>query len=346
MRDKRYDFARAAACCFVVAVHCHAFLLDSGPLVEFTYQLAIVPLMACNAVFFMLSGRLNLKAHEGKAETIAYYRRRARDVLVPMLALFLLRAALQTPPTASDPLAFLKTFALGALYQNDASECWFLFDLVGMLAAAPILALATSRMRRFDKGLFLVLGLGYGACCTLSELLGASFAWSYPFSGFLFYFILGSFIEDYLKDRKLRVALYVLTALLIPATAVLMLAGGPRSLYSTSPTFVVIAVAMYSLLLSIGERFGESSVVRCIARHSFTVYLIHMLVLTPLLSFIGARPGLPGLLRWLISTPLVLIVSLGISAVLDALIIDPLKRLFDRLVPRASENVALSHHDG
>ena len=339
MRQYKYDFVRAVAIALVVAVHCHFFLDASTPLGSWAYQIAIVPLMTCNPIFFLLSGRLNLRERADDADLRRYYSHKLRNIVLPVLVLFLVRTLVTVLPLTTDPLAVLKEFAKGTLWGFESTECWFIFELAGMLAVAPMLAHAVARMSRLEKNVLLGLGVAYNAGCTLLRMAGHDLAWGFPFAGFLFYFVIGGFIEEYLASARVRRALYVLALPLVLLTAALMRDGAPRIFYETSPTFMVISLAAYGALLELGGRLRPSRAVSFVARHSFTVYLTHMLLLNPLLSLVGAATGLAGVVRWAVATPVVLLAALLVSAALDALVIGPLKRVYDaaaaRLLPEA-----------
>lgn len=329
MRQYRYDFVRAVAITLVIAVHCHFFLDASTPLSSWAYEIAIVPLMTCNPIFFLLSGRLNLRERSDDADTLRYYSHKVRNILIPVLVLFLIRTLFATPPLANDPLAIAKEFAKGTLWGFESTECWFIFELAGMLAVAPFFSHAIAHMSRFEKSVLLGLGVAYNAGCTLLQMLGHDLAWGFPFAGFLLYFIMGGFIEEYLESARVRRTLYVLAIPLVLLTAALMRSGAPRIFYETSPTFIVISLAAYSALLRLGARLRPRRGISFVARHSFTIYLTHMLLLNPLLSLIGAATGLSGIVRWVIMVPVVLLGSLLASSVVDALVITPIKRAYD-----------------
>lgn len=334
MRQYRYDFVRAVAITLVIAVHCHFFLDESTPLSSWAYEIAIVPLMTCNPIFFMLSGRLNLRERASDAEVRRYYSHKVRNILIPVLALFLVRTLVAVLPLTLDPVVVAKEFAKGTLFAFEGTECWFIFELAGMLAVAPFFSHALARMSRFEKNVVLGLGLAYNAACTLLEMRGHTFAWGFPFAGFLLYFLMGAFVEEYLASRRVRRALYALVAPLVLLTAVLMKGGAPRIFYETSPTFIAISLAIYAALLGLGDRLRPSRAISFVARHAFTIYLTHMLLLNPLLGLVGAATGLSGIVRWALAVPVVLLGSLAVSAVLDALLITPLKRGYDAVAER------------
>ncbi len=339
MRQYRYDFVRAMACVLVVAVHCHFFFDASGPVSSWVYSIAIVPLMASNAIFFMLSGKFNLKERTDDTAVKRYYVHKARNILLPVLVLFLIRTLVSVLPTALDPVLVLKEFAKGTLFAFSTSECWFIFELMGMLVCAPFFAHALARMNRFEKNIFLGLGVAYNAACTLLEMGGHEFTWTYPFAGWLFYFLIGAFIEEYLDDARVRRTLYALAVPLILLTAWLMHGGAPRLFYETSPTFIAIALAIYTALIQIGGKLKETPLVSLIARHAFSIYLLHMLVLTPLLGVVGAHGGLLGVALWAVTVPIVFVLSLVLSMLVDTLVISPLKRVFDAIMAHVAPSV-------
>lgn len=77
------------------------------------------------------------------------------------------------------------------------------------------------------------------------------------------------------------------------------------------------------------------------AKHSFSVYLIHMMVLLPVASALPKVWGPASIGIHVLTTAIVFVVSLFISIVLDRIVIDPLKALFDRATRKKPRSRAI-----
>ena len=86
-----FDFVRAVAITFVVAVH-SLMVVDSASVSGVAYQTAFRTLFfTANALFFMMSGKFNLKVRSAKDELTEYYVKKIRNIGVPLVVVFLLR---------------------------------------------------------------------------------------------------------------------------------------------------------------------------------------------------------------------------------------------------------------
>ena len=84
-----YDVIRVVGMCFVVCVHALA-VLDSTW--EMTWPLTVCGqslFFTANAMFFMVSGRFNLREQRSGFELRSFYLKKARGIALPVVVLFL-----------------------------------------------------------------------------------------------------------------------------------------------------------------------------------------------------------------------------------------------------------------
>jgi peptidoglycan/LPS O-acetylase OafA/YrhL len=100
---------------------------------------------------------------------------------------------------------------------------------------------------------------------------------------------------------------------------------------------MLASVGLYLFLLEVGDKIRGELAIRCIefaARHSFTVYLIHMMILMPLSRVLPVQSGFASLGMFVVLASLTLIASLALAAALDFALVRPVQRFFDILVEK------------
>lgn len=99
----------------------------------------------------------------------------------------------------------------------------------------------------------------------------------------------------------------------------------------TSPLFIIATLGLYADLIRIFRNKRTNAFVSLVARHSFSVYLVHMIVLVPL-SQLPELQGLTGL--WAIAGSMFLTlavfgISLGLAITLDMTLMKAAKAAYD-----------------
>lgn len=91
MRLYKYDLVRAVSIAFVVAVHCHNYIDTSIPVLALVDRAIVTLFLVGNALFFMMSGRFNIKKREGDHAVAKYYLGKVRNILIPVVLFFFIR---------------------------------------------------------------------------------------------------------------------------------------------------------------------------------------------------------------------------------------------------------------
>lgn len=338
MRLYKYDLVRAVAIAFVVAVHCHNYIDTSIPILAIVDRAIVTLFLVGNALFFMMSGRFNIKKRDGNHAVSKYYLGKVRNILIPVVLFFFIRTLFNDWGHLSAPV-LLKDFIKNTTFAFYYTEYWFIFDLVGILLVAPMLSRMVINMTRAEKTAFLAIGIGYNALAVTVSHLGYEFPWGYLFANFFFICTAGSFIEEYFTDVRARRALYVAAVLSFAVTVYLTGHGGNRTLWETAPTYFVMAIGLYIALLYHGEKAKPSRIVTFIAKQSFNVYLIYVMIILSLVAAVPPVAGYGSLLYAFALFIIVFPVSVVAGKVADVVLISPLKKLFDAIVslgkPRA-----------
>ncbi len=332
MRLYKYDFVRTVAIFFVVAVHSLYFVDQSSTACLWIYWALQALFLTGNVLFFLLSGKFNLRERTDDAGVKKFYYNKIRNIVLPILIFFLIRSFYDLYPSISVS-EFAKYFIKNSSYGFASTEYWFVFSLMGCILVAPFLAHAFAKLTKFEQKTFLAIGLAFNLLTIVAENAGYSFRWGYLFSGFSFAFCLGQYIEDFFTHRNKRI-LAAVSPLCLIATVLLMNAGMTSNITDVSPIYTILALGVYALLLFLGDKMKPSKLVSFIAKHSFSIYLVHMMVLIPLKNTLPIFPGAPSFLMFIGVTLFVFIASTIAAFLIDTTIVEFSKKMFDRLFKR------------
>jgi surface polysaccharide O-acyltransferase-like enzyme len=240
-------------------------------------------------LFFMVSGYLLL----GKSEPISdFFRKRFVKVGIPTLfwsAAYLLWSVEAYSNGAMSPLNIVLSM-LKAMYLGDVEiHLWFLYILIGIYLAVPILRVLVSAASRRDLAYFLILWFIATPLFELAQrILGFPAALVIPVvTGYVGYFVMGYLLADVqLGNRgKILSALGCIIAIAVTfiGTNMLSAQAGPIDAYFYSyfsPPTVLASVCGFFLLKDLGKNLGKTSaIVRSISATSFGIFLIHIFVI-------------------------------------------------------------------
>lgn len=331
-----YDVVRVVAMAFVVAVHSLVVVDASSPAIFLVYAVCQATFFTANALFFMLSGKFNLRERKTDEDLKGYYLKRFRGFLLPILILFLIRTLYNLFPNYETVLHVGKEYIKNSLGGFNSMEYWFVFTLFGFLLVAPFIAPMFSKMTGFAKKLFLGIGLSYNLLVLVTSNMGIDFGWGYLFSGFALAFCLGAFVEDLFTTRKARTWLYLCAAGGLAVTVLLAWNGWMKTIHDTSPFYTVLAIGIYIFILSAAKNAKPSKVVSFMAQHSFSVYLVHMMFLLPISRMMPQIDGAASLALYVATTAIVFGLSLLCAIVIDAILVKPAQKAFDWIAGKAA----------
>lgn len=243
--------ATAAAMVFVAVVHSFMVVdtsVRAGVITEVAGQSL---LFTANALFFLLSGRFNIR-DVPEEELGNYYLKKFRGVILPALVIFFVRALYVLH---ADPVSLrhvLGYFIRGSLGQYSGMEYWFIFSLAKLLLAAPFLAPAFAHLSPRRAKAFLGIGLVWFAALFVCNNMDIDFSWDFLFSGFVFPFCLGPCIEELFAGKRARRVLVIVAPLSWMATTYLVLHGWRTGAFDSSPFYMLLSFGIYIGALSWG----------------------------------------------------------------------------------------------
>lgn len=313
-----YDFIRTVACFFVVAVHCLTIIDFTDEVSLFYFQTMQAIFFTGNALFFMLSGKFALKQ---KSDLGKYYKQKINTIFVPMLIFFLIRTIyeqiLGINPYGNIIVGFFKN-VLGGLSDT---EYWFLFELIGNLMLAPLLAKAFSAFTDKEHKILSSLIYIFHIFLFVCSITGIVFSYKLPFTGWSFYFYLG-YSLDYIF-KKQNALIYISGAVALVITVLLKYQGIVVYVHDISPVFTVLAISVYYFLFESSKYLPNllKAPTSFIVKHSFSIYLCHMMILDTLLLFIPRITSSLSILYHILLSIAVLLLSLLIGFIIDTFVI-------------------------
>lgn len=324
-RERVYslDFVRFVAAIMVVGVHALP-AASSQPLLVAVAKPALI---ACNGIFFMLSGTLNLRVRE-RDSLPTYYFRKVRNVLVPFVLYVALITLWDTRETLPDLSRTAQVFVTSILSNRMQGHLWFVRTLFGMLLAAPLLARMCAGAGGGERRAFAVCLTLYMGAQFVCANLAVPYSWSYPLGGWVALFCLVPLLGDAVRRRS--VPTWVVGTVVAAAWAALVLLrslGWSKLIHDPNPLYIVESAGIYVLLLRAGERLRPSRIVSAVAGRQYGIYIIHVFVLWRVVRIVSLE-SMP-VLAFLLQTALALALSFVGAVVAETLLIGPAQRLLD-----------------
>lgn len=323
-REYEYDLMRAVAAVAVVMIHTCAQRwrsIDVQSAEWLVLTLWDVPCKFCVPLFFMISGRFNLDPAR-QTDPRAMFTRKIPRLILAFLFWSCVYTAVNVVRT--DDLAGGWKWIVVEFFTGEY-HMWFLFAIVGLYLATPLLRpiAADEKKCRYFLLLWFVFQLLLPALAQL-PMAGVVFKgvlenmqFLYPL-GYTGYYVLGWYCKEHMLTRGKRLVCYLLglvgtvfsTAAVVCASRT---AGTGDETLAQYLTWNVAAqsAAVYLLLQQLGRRSKTEkpgcTVIATLSRYSFGIYLVHPFILW--------------LMTWLGLDPLVIPPVLGVPAVTAAAVL-------------------------
>lgn len=311
-----FDYIRVIAMFFVIAVHTLAVIDFKDPVSFFYFQLMQIIFFTCNGMFFLMSGKFALVERRSLYQ---YYLKKMVYLGIPILIFFYIRSLYEG-----------SNYFLNLLGELADTEYWFLYVLIGNIVLAPLLAKAFVNFNMTECWLFLGFGLFTHAMMMICSIFHVNFCWSLIFSGYSLYFYLGTCVEKIIYTKRMKGILFTLAFIGVCISLILKYKGVTNYIHDLSPIFTIITLGTYFGILSLVNRLKDklsnlSPIIMFIAKHSFVVYLVHMMVFEITINYYPVQwTGSLSILLHLVMTVIVFIFSLIVAVVVDNFLLNPL----------------------
>ena len=337
-RNTQADLVRVVVMIFVVRINNNIAFTDDR-VVEIIKNTI---LYTCNGMFYMLSGRFNLRFTVGENEKksyIDYYFKKFANIIIPYVLytiiyyLYSIRNTYTEMNIKGNIWGYVEAF----VQDNNSLYFWFMFPLIGMLVSAPFLARLVQKLSDYELKVFLMVGIIWEFVTVI--IVRDCFNLKNQYSGWIlsswvFYLVLGYGCDRLIKkeNQKFFVVLGMICSILTILQAV-FLPDRVYNLYDLSPIYTFATIGMYIFLdrycVIRNEKIGRAIFV--LSKHSFGIYLIHI----PVLDFVCDELfEAKGWIGWCAQAVLVVLIACIFSSVFDFLITNRIKGLLKKLGDR------------
>lgn len=334
-REIKYDYLRTFAVLAVIMVH--AIPLEAENKAQWLFSAALTPvLLAFVGIFFMLSGLFLLQSHGQDIKE--FYWRRFLGIFIPFAVYcgiyywyYNVHLATESQTWYEHGRAFL--FELVTQTIPSAPHLWFMYVLMALYVCTPFLARMFHAMTDHELKIFLIIILLVQGLSTYLPPLGINIesAITYMiFKGWLIYFVLG-----YIGTRLYRNTPYQPFAILgaagffITLLQKYMIPAYTPGIHDMAYPMIAMAVSMFLFCYHYGDIQIPFLIKTAsfISRYSYSIYLIHYLILGQVVKGIAEKTMLRHFYvpRILFETALTFAISLAIAVLVDETVVKLLK---------------------
>ncbi|WP_427501331.1 acyltransferase [Methylomonas sp. MED-D] len=301
------DVIRALAAIMVVVIHASTGTVLTSLKPDQLQLLYWWEAMAFNAssraavpLFVMISGYLLIKPQNNIAPT-AWLKKRLFRIIIPLLAWIIIYFSwcglavkydlYTTESHEISAISLLRDVIQGTPYYH----LWFLYMLIGLYLATPILTVYARGADRLNKIYFVSLWVLFSAIPPfIKQVLWTNLAISVSVvSGYVGYFMLGYWLRDVMLTRKQQtiVGCVVTLSIVLSAMGTYLLTANSNGkldqllISPMSPTIMLATLGLFTLLKSIAWEKTYAflpplrSIIATLSSVSFFLYLSHPLLL-------------------------------------------------------------------
>lgn len=289
--------------------------------------------LICNPLFFMLSGRFNLKKEfNTKEDYKKFYIKRIVTLLVPFLIFSIVIYIYRN----FDNLSIID-FAKGLLAGNIEGTYWFVYTLLGIMIFSPFFSKMLKNMNLFEKKLFFIISFCVNTFITVFAVFKIPNIITFEIVGLVhwnFYYLMGEYIEEIFSTRKSRKIIMLIGLLTFALQFILRctINTGYR-LSDPNPLLTLQALALYFFVLEFVKIKNEKvkNVISYFSKYSYIFYLLHMTVIHFVNNFFNMyiNAGL-NLVFALCIFIISFIITMCIAIVAEKFVINPIQNLLLR----------------
>jgi peptidoglycan/LPS O-acetylase OafA/YrhL len=199
--------------------------------------------------------------------------------------------------------------------------------IFGMLLVAPFFARSFEHMDEKAARIFFGLFIGFSALNLVGVCLATGFGWPWPLAVFFTLFLLGPAVSRVKIEQGAMPVLVFVACVAI--TAILALNGVPyHPVNDNTPFYIIAGISLFIMLRGLGSHLKESRTIKAISKHSFGIYMCHLMAI-PYLSAVIPQMTKP--LLHAVLTALALAAAFGFAVLVDSFIIHPIQHLADKI---------------
>ncbi|MBR2260450.1 MAG: acyltransferase [Paludibacteraceae bacterium] len=341
-RDLRFEQIRIIAIIFVIGVH-SLFLLQPDGTSSKQFLINITNcLFACgNGLFFFMSGKFALQKPIDESKLGDFYLKKFASIILPLLLYMVLYSLIETYTTTNSLTGILKITINNIFSTYYGYHFWFMYVLVGNILLSPFIAKAINGLQK--KGLIILAGLGvvYNTIYAYTPyFFEIGNAWTYPFSLWSAYFILGGCIDKIITTDKEKKLIYIVG---IVCFFIIMLKlyffSYKQFVFDLMPSYTFYVIMVYILLQQITIKNEKiEKIVLFLGKRTYGIYLIHFLVIRLFAPFIFPYLSFSGFPLLLFIIACVFLISLLSSYLIELIIIQNIQKIIFYLRDKLKTN--------
>lgn len=335
-REQKYDCLRVLSVLAIIAVH--AVPIEIRNTRQWWFSSFFTPLLlAFVGIYFMMSGLFILD--KGTENIPSFYKKRFISIGIPFLVYGLIyycfnvyvdHTRLSIPGHIEE---YLKEIVTAGIPR--AGHMWYMYAIAAFYICAPFLSRMFRNMTDREIKWFLIIMAAIQGLDMAGEAVGVNLRPSFQYvlyTGWIYYFALGYGLKRICARRQVPYFVILgLLSLVFDVVVKLLLPGWEQQNPHRSPAMIFICGAIF-LTFEFYGGLVPATAAKCaefFSRYSYSIYLIHFMVLKYLVE--------PILLRDLISrhyfigiaasVAVTFILSFICSLAVDHIAVKPLQRL-------------------
>lgn len=340
-RDIKYDLLRIIFMCMVLGGH--VLTQITGKLLnEYNTAWYINKILhgffsICNPLFFMLSGKFNLnKKFNTKEDYKKYYISRIISLIIPfvLVSIFIY-------------IYKYKSFDIGKFWMGliegkmiDGTH-WFVYTLISIILLSPFFSKMFQNMNIEEKKIFLGVIVGTNLVISSFNIFNIMPKISFYAVGIVrwhIYYFAGYLIDDIFSNKKQYKKIYILA--IIAFIVQFLLERYTVTYYKLSDPNILLTLKAFALYLILKEKINIKSIVvekivSFISKYSYIFFLIHVTVLSKVVSIFNLKKSLlSNILSGILIYIITFIITLILAIILEKIIIGPVQKLLKKLCER------------
>lgn len=330
-RNFQYDLIRVIAMIMVLIIHVEEetrYFKHPHNIPWHISTILIAFLIICNPIFFMMSGKFNLKKNfQSPHDYYTYYKKKVITIIIPFV-IFSIFIFIWDNHGSFRIKSFLWNFLSGDI----EGTYWFLYYLTGLLFVTPFLSKINNSMQLFEKKFFLFLFIGLDFLIFIANNINKNNLFNenvFVFLNWCFFFFSGSIVEDVFQSKKSRKIIIFFGSFSFIIRILLTKYLNNYIITAIDPFMIFQAFAFLFICLDYININSITNYISCLAQHSFTFYLIHHFFIKIIGSFFNFQISyslniIYGLILLIIS----FFVSFSFSVIIDKYILLPIQSKF------------------
>lgn len=217
-----------------------------------------------------------------------------------------------------------------------------MYTLIGLLISTPFLTKLLYLLTDFEVKLFVIIAIVWNVfqIVIMSDIFGENFGFvGYIISGWLNYYILGYFSDRIIRTKKNIIVIMVIAAIcfLITNWQLIYFPSHAVNACDLSPIYTIFTLGLYLFLerVLIIKNNLLKKIIGFIARYTFSVYMIHIIVI----QFLSEKTNVFDLLgnmnqylHYLWCVIITFIISFVLAVVIDNSILKIIKILCSKIL--------------